>query len=66
MCETLPGPPGLLIGYSDITVLHCAWHIHGWGETLYGFLPGVKHSERARITTLALIRGEGCDYNCLN
>lgn len=58
-----PGRGGLLVGYSDLTVLHAAWRVRGWGETLYGFLPGVDHGERARSSTVALARGEGlrCD-----
>jgi muramoyltetrapeptide carboxypeptidase len=53
-----PGRGGLLIGYSDVTVLHAAWRRRGWGETIYGFLPGVDHGPRARASTLALARGE--------
>jgi muramoyltetrapeptide carboxypeptidase len=49
--------PGMLIGYSDLTVLHCCWRLRGWGETLYGFMPGVEHGERARATTCELARG---------
>lgn len=55
--------PGLLIGYSDLTVLHAIWRIRGWGETLYGFLPGVPGGQRSLASTVALASGGGwrCD-----
>ena len=54
-----PTRPGQLIGYSDLTVLHAIWRRRGWGETLYGYLCGVEHGDRARTSTIALARGEG-------
>ena len=58
-----PGRGGRLVGYSDLTVLHAIWRRRGWGETLYGFMPGVDHGPRALASTIALARGEGlrCD-----
>ena len=58
-----PGRGGLLVGYSDLTVLHAVWRRRRWGETLYGFLPGVDHGNRALTSTIALARGQGlhCD-----
>jgi len=56
---TWPGRGGLLIGYSDLTVLHAVWRRRAWGETLYGFMPGVDLGERALASTIALARGAG-------
>jgi muramoyltetrapeptide carboxypeptidase len=58
------GRPGLLIGYSDLTVFHAIWRLRGWGETLYGFLPGVAGGPRSLASTAALARGDGlrCDH----
>lgn len=53
------GPLPGLIGYSDLTVLHAAWKVRGGPETLYGFMPGVPHGQRALGSTLTLWRGEG-------
>lgn len=54
--------PPLLIGYSDLTVLHAAWRVRGWGETLYGFMPGVAAGERSLATTAALAGGGGLEH----
>jgi muramoyltetrapeptide carboxypeptidase len=53
------GPLPLLIGYSDLTILHAAWSVRGAAESLYGFMPGVPHGPRALLTAIALWRGEG-------
>jgi muramoyltetrapeptide carboxypeptidase len=50
---------GMLIGYSDLTVLHACWHRRGWGETIYGFLPALGGARRARESTAALAGGAG-------
>ena len=47
-----------LIGYSDLTVLHAAWHVLGARGGLYGFMPGVRHGTRTLETAIALARGE--------
>jgi len=58
-----PGRGGVLIGYSDLTILHAAWRRRGWGETLYGFMPGVDSGARALTSTIALARGEGVHHD---
>jgi muramoyltetrapeptide carboxypeptidase len=52
-----------LIGYSDLTVLHALWRRRGWGETLYGFMPGVGCGPRSLESTVALLAGRSlaCD-----
>ncbi len=45
----------LLIGYSDLTVLHAIWG----GESLYGFMPGVPHGHHAVTSSQALALGRG-------
>ena len=45
----------LLIGYSDLTVLHAVWG----GPSLYGFMPGVAHGPVAPASAATLMRGEG-------
>lgn len=54
--------PPLLIGYSDLTVLHAAWRVRGWGESLYGFMPGVSAGERCLSTTAALANGQALEF----
>lgn len=55
----LPATPlPQLIGYSDLTALHAAWHVRGERGGLYGLMPGVRHGTRALETALALARGE--------
>lgn len=54
--------PPLLIGYSDLTVLHAAWWVRGWGETLYGFMPGVAAGERSLATTATLAAGKAMEF----
>lgn len=49
----------VLVGYSDLTVLHACWQRNGWGESLYGFLPGVGAGPRSLDSTARLLRGEG-------
>ncbi len=57
------GQAPLLIGYSDLTVLHAVWWNRGWGESLYGYLPAAGSGERALASTVALAHGEAliCD-----
>lgn len=50
---------GVLVGYSDVTVLHACWRIRGWGESLYGFLAGLNLGQRSRESTRQLIIGGG-------
>lgn len=52
------GPLPYLIGYSDLTVLHAAWRVLAAGESLYGFMPGVPHGERAVRSAIQGWRGE--------
>jgi len=53
----------LLIGYSDLTVLHAAWWNRTWGESLYGYMPAAGSGERALATTVALARGEAQKFD---
>ncbi|MBA2481026.1 MAG: LD-carboxypeptidase [Planctomycetes bacterium] len=48
----------LLIGYSDITVLHACWRARRWGEGIYGAVPTSRHG-RSGETLCALLRGDG-------
>ena len=57
--DDFTGPLPLLIGYSDLTVLHAAWAVRGEGESIYGFMPGVPHGNRAIASCESLWRGEG-------
>lgn len=52
------GPLPWLIGYSDLTVLHAAWAVLGAPESLYGFMPGVPHGDRALASVIAHWHGE--------
>lgn len=65
LLESLPvhlDHPPLLIGYSDLTILHAAWWVRGWGETLYGFMPGVAAGERSLSTTATVAKGQAIEY----
>ncbi len=53
----------LLVGYSDLTVLHACWQRNGWGESLYGFLPGIGAGPRSLDSTARLLRGEGMAWS---
>lgn len=57
--DDFAGPLPLLIGYSDLTVLHAAWSVRGEDESIYGFMPGVPHAVRALTSAENLWRGEG-------
>ena len=57
--DDFTGPLPILIGYSDLTVLHAAWSVRGEGESIYGFMPGVPHGNRASASCESLWRGEG-------
>ena len=52
----------LLIGYSDITVLHAGWRVRGWGPTLYGTLSEATSDSRQAESLLAALKGQG--YVC--
>lgn len=47
-----------LIGFSDVTILHAAWHKRGWGEGCYGTIPE-RWEGRQGESLLTLLRGEG-------
>ena len=50
----------LLIGYSDITVLHCGQRAHGWRHHYYGNIPPrAAPASRQGESLLALARGKG-------
>ncbi len=49
----------LLIGYSDLTVLHCGWRVHGWRHHFYGAIAPRRAGSRQGESLLALARGEG-------
>ncbi|MBA3936781.1 MAG: LD-carboxypeptidase, partial [Planctomycetes bacterium] len=53
----------LLVGYSDLTILHACWQRNGWGESLYGFLPGIGAGPRSLDSTARLLRGEGLGWS---
>lgn len=57
----LDAPPAnapLLIGYSDITVLHACWDVRGWMQRAYGsFAEQIDESRRA-ASMAAFLRGE--------
>ena len=55
----LDRPLPALIGYSDLTALHAAQWVLDGPAGLYGFMPGVRHGERASTSALALARGVG-------
>jgi muramoyltetrapeptide carboxypeptidase len=59
-------PLPYLIGYSDVTVLHAAWRVLGATESLYGFMPGVPHGERALTTAIQCVQGFGLSCEQLN
>jgi muramoyltetrapeptide carboxypeptidase len=61
--DDFTGPLPLLIGYSDLTVLHAAWLVRGESESIYGFMPGVPHGSRAITSAENLRRGEGLVLN---
>ncbi|MCB0115926.1 MAG: LD-carboxypeptidase [Caldilineaceae bacterium] len=48
----------LLIGYSDITVLHACWHVQGWGPTCYGSLAESLTDSRQGESLAAYLRGD--------
>jgi muramoyltetrapeptide carboxypeptidase len=59
LLNTLPDRLPPVIGYSDLTVLHAAQLRRGGPGGLYGFMPGVRHGERAMASACALARGDG-------
>lgn len=56
--EAWKGRLPLLIGFSDLTVLHAIWLRRGGPPGLYGFMPGVPHGERAPASARDLLRGQ--------
>jgi muramoyltetrapeptide carboxypeptidase len=52
-----------LLGFSDLTVFHAMWWRRRWGETLYGYMPGVSAGTRAFDSTVALLKGGGLELN---
>lgn len=52
----------LLIGYSDITVLHACWAKRSWGPTIYGSLADSVENSRRGESLRALLQGHG--YRC--
>lgn len=49
----------LLIGYSDITVLHAVWAKQGWGPSIYGTLPDAIDASRQATSMKAFLTGAG-------
>lgn len=49
----------LLIGYSDITVLHAVWTKHGLGPSIYGTLPDAIDESRQALSMRAFLNGTG-------
>ena len=52
----------LLIGYSDITVLHACWRVRGWGPAIYGTLSESTADARQAESLMAFLKGEA--YDC--
>lgn len=52
-----PAGRPLLIGYSDITVLHACWRVGGFGPALYGTLGERAEDSRQGAALDALLRG---------
>ena len=52
----------LLIGYSDITVLHRAWRVRGWGPAIDGTLSESTTDARQAESLMAFLKGEA--YDC--
>jgi muramoyltetrapeptide carboxypeptidase LdcA involved in peptidoglycan recycling len=53
-----PTPAPMLLGYSDITVLHAWWFRHGWGETCYTAMAADRTiGERTRTTLATCLSG---------
>lgn len=50
-------PLPLLVGYSDLTVLHAWWFRQG-AAAIHGCMPGVAHGELAASSTAALAGGQ--------
>lgn len=57
-----PAFPPLLLGYSDITVLHACWEKRGWHKRIYGTLASSLADSRRGESLRTLLRGEG--YAC--
>lgn len=51
--------PPLLIGYSDLTILHACWRKRGWPESLYGSIPTQIERSRGGETLALLLSGKG-------
>jgi muramoyltetrapeptide carboxypeptidase len=48
----------ILIGFSDITLLHACWNVQGRGRGIYGTIPEKLQGSRAGESLLELLRGE--------
>lgn len=53
----------LLVGYSDLTVLHGWWRRQAWGESVYGFLPAANAGPRALATAATCASGDAFAYD---
>ncbi|HYE05010.1 MAG TPA: LD-carboxypeptidase [Planctomycetota bacterium] len=49
----------ILIGYSDLTILHACWRKRGWRESLYGSIPSQIEGSRGGETLAKALLGEG-------
>ncbi|MBA3845351.1 MAG: LD-carboxypeptidase [Planctomycetes bacterium] len=49
----------ILIGYSDLTILHACWRKRGWRESLYGSIPSQIDGSRGGETLAKALLGEG-------
>ena len=54
-----PAGSPLLIGYSDITVLHACWATGTWGPSIYGTLPDAIDESRQATSMKAFLTGAG-------
>jgi muramoyltetrapeptide carboxypeptidase len=48
----------LLIGFSDITVLHACWRVRGWGPALYGTFSEGTTDARQAAGLMAFLKGD--------
>ncbi|MCF7838392.1 MAG: LD-carboxypeptidase [Candidatus Marinimicrobia bacterium] len=53
-----PGPPPVLLGFSDVTVLHAAWLKRGWGPSYYARLGDDPGQGRVAESLLPLLDGQ--------
>ncbi len=50
--------PPLLVGYSDITVLHACWSVRGWAPSLYGTFGDYLQESRQGNSLMAYFKGQ--------